>query len=1214
MTVMELKAGAGRRAAAFICVTLVFLLSCSSRLLAVEGFSFLKQYEIKAERPSLIISMGDKGYALYDSAGGGQISVLNSDLSLKKSVLLAEIPDCSVSRISGMVYNYLTQQIVAFDAKRKLVLVLSSEGKLDDVISLSCSGPEPLKKPSCMAIDYNGLIYIGDPARDDIKVFSMQGTYLLSIHIPFGADGKKPGFSPCALAVLSDGTVMAVDDRIKNIFVFSREGQFAYEKRLEGEYNSIMRIIPLQSGEFVGLDDHDRIYKWDSGGHIKSGFGSRGENRGQFKELSDITCNSDGNIVALDSEDRDIQMFSFETPCLPLDSEPRNLEYSVVQSSIKKYDARIVGLMPDGVILFDSSNKQVLVERRGDQVQVLKHPEMKKITTALAAYGRIYLFDRSFWKSKVLVFNEESGMFEFAFGSSGEGRLRKVVRILPGEGNTLFFADKGDTKIKVFSSDGIFSTSFGKKGDDEPSGIGSLEDIVWHKKNLAILDSKRNQIHLFDSRAGFVKNVDIQSPAYKVDFTAIGVDANNYFLLLDSRSSRMFVVDENGATSFLFGSRGKRPQDWRDPGFLEIDANGLLRVAEADKVSRVITYRFASAGPLSQAEFAIQNRDWDRARKILEPYLSENASGLPGYMRAMRLSMRAYAVSEADDPFLTEAQLIRVRQALEEYIKSSPESVLEHMALAYSLKHDGRIEEAMAVIHSGKRHASDPRYDKMLSTWGAELEATGKTSTVMAITECRVPVILSALSQNYYDTPVIEVTVVNNGGRTSPPGKATFFSKAIMDNPTETPIPQVDPFGSVDVKLRAAFNRNILTYEEDSIMSGEIMISFGDASGTGQVLQKNVTFQLLSRNSIDWKQEEMITCFITLKDPDVQLFARQAIKIAEDRMSTSDLDSHLYKALTLFDAMQSIGLYYAPDPRQPFNFADVAKSGQIDYLQYPRETLIRQSGDCDDLSVLYAALLEASGIPTILVTSPGHIFAAFQLEKGRQSVDALGLSEDLLIERDGRFYVPVEVTLLGSPFISAWRVAANTVSKYNKDGSIGFIVLQDAWTRYKTVSLPPVDRVAPVPDAPTLNTLLSRELDALNLRQIEKRLAVFKSWLKRDKNNTDLLLFLARSYSMVGMFDEALHYAEKASGLTRNNSDVLQVLGNVAYMQNDYKKALDYYQKAYKISAKAAIQVNIALTCLKSGALPAARSAYKEAKRLDPGLIKDYPELTQLLE
>ncbi|OVE75146.1 hypothetical protein BVX97_05520 [bacterium E08(2017)] len=434
-----------------------------------------------------------------------------------------------------------------------------------------------------------------------------------------------------------------------------------------------------------------------------------------------------------------------------------------------------------------------------------------------------------------------------------------------------------------------------------------------------------------------------------------------------------------------------------------------------------------------------------------------------------------------------------------------------------------------------------------------------------------------------------------------------------MDAPTETELPPLVPFATRTIQLRATFNRNVLTYVEDTQLAANIEAVLGEGPDA-TIVTTSATFEMTGLNSIDWNQEDMIACFITPKDPDVQVFMRQALKTAEAHQIQSSIDENLYKALTIFDAIQSIGIYYLPDPNQPFSFSDFSDRGVTDYLQYPRETLLRQSGDCDDLSVLYASLLEGAGIRTVMVTSPGHIFVAFELKGGKASVDSLGLSPDLLIEYKNSYYVPVETTLLGNPFISAWRMAATIVEKHRPNNEIGIIDIQKAWSKYKTVSLPNKESDVPMPDARVLADMLKRELDALNLKQVEKRLAIYKTWLKSDPKNIDILLFLARSYGEVGMFDMADNYANKALKLAPRNPQIHQALGNIAYMQNDYETAIKLFNKADKEKRNAPIQLNLSLAYLKDGKIVQARNSFKDAKSLDPGLVKDYPELQQLLE
>jgi tetratricopeptide (TPR) repeat protein len=154
----------------------------------------------------------------------------------------------------------------------------------------------------------------------------------------------------------------------------------------------------------------------------------------------------------------------------------------------------------------------------------------------------------------------------------------------------------------------------------------------------------------------------------------------------------------------------------------------------------------------------------------------------------------------------------------------------------------------------------------------------------------------------------------------------------------------------------------------------------------------------------------------------------------------------------------------------------------------------------------------------------------------------------------------------------------------------------------------------PMPEKNELKQLLSRELDALNLRQVEKRLAVFKKWLDRDPKNLSLLILLSRSYANVGVFDQAMVYAERANTRYPKNADVQQALGNIAYMQNDYAKAIEVFTRALKLEETGALHLNLALCYLKSNKLSDARKAFAKAKKLDPELTSNYIELAQLLE
>ena len=67
-----------------------------------------------------------------------------------------------------------------------------------------------------------------------------------------------------------------------------------------------------------------------------------------------------------------------------------------------------------------------------------------------------------------------------------------------------------------------------------------------------------------------------------------------------------------------------------------------------------------------------------------------------------------------------------------------------------------------------------------------------------------MPVVYPALYQHYFDHPTIKVTLQNSGGAPSEAGRVLFFAKGVMDAPTETDIPAIEPFSSITVPIRMA--------------------------------------------------------------------------------------------------------------------------------------------------------------------------------------------------------------------------------------------------------------------------------------------------------------------------------------------------------------------------------------------------------------------------
>ncbi len=152
-----------------------------------------------------------------------------------------------------------------------------------------------------------------------------------------------------------------------------------------------------------------------------------------------------------------------------------------------------------------------------------------------------------------------------------------------------------------------------------------------------------------------------------------------------------------------------------------------------------------------------------------------------------------------------------------------------------------------------------------------------------------------------------------------------------------------------------------------------------------------------------WDDDRKAAAFVTSTDPDVLLFAKNTASDAGSKANPPAINATFRIAMALFQAMNLQGVSYVTDPTTPYESSSKNKTA-LDFLQFPMQTLAYRAGDCDDLSILYAALLEAAGIRTAFITVPGHIYVAFDLghaEGGRESHLRQPRRRDLPRERHG---------------------------------------------------------------------------------------------------------------------------------------------------------------------------------------------------------------------
>jgi hypothetical protein len=276
--------------------------------------------------------------------------------------------------------------------------------------------------------------------------------------------------------------------------------------------------------------------------------------------------------------------------------------------------------------------------------------------------------------------------------------------------------------------------------------------------------------------------------------------------------------------------------------------------------------------------------------------------------------------------------------------------------------------------------------------------------------------------------------------------------------------------------------------------------------GSRKHTEFGVQMPVYHRNAMSWDDDRRAASFVSARDPAAVLFARYTESIMRKRLRP-EVPPNVQYALALFEALNIYGINYIIDPSSSY-ISMSEDASALDSLNYPYQTLFYRGGDCDDLSILFCSLLEVLNIDTAFVTVPGHIYMAFDTglrntmrkeeniirseentvrseELGVRSLREAGTAEAarkeqssslltpnfpptpnssiLLIEHDGKYWMPVEITIPAEGFTQAVRVGARewqgaAVSlEANQSGTTepGMLYpMRDSWKLYPPVSVP----------------------------------------------------------------------------------------------------------------------------------------------------------------
>jgi len=322
----------------------------------------------------------------------------------------------------------------------------------------------------------------------------------------------------------------------------------------------------------------------------------------------------------------------------------------------------------------------------------------------------------------------------------------------------------------------------------------------------------------------------------------------------------------------------------------------------------------------------------------------------------------------------------------------------------------------------------------------------------LAISDAQIANLFPSLMQWYAAHPVGTVTVKNTLTQQVEKVRATVLIPRLMDFPSETrTLPALAAGASASFDLSLAFNSSILEQEEDMAVQAKIDVTCV-ADGVEQTVSRVVTATIYRNTALTWDDTAKIASFVTPNEETVSGFAHRVLGAADEEKRFG-LSGKLFRAIRLCDALGAYGVAYVEDQVTPISKI-LGRAEILDTVQFPRTTLYDRTGDCDDTTALLASLLESVGVQTAVLTTPGHIFLAFDSGEPAESAPFLSAGPLEVIASGGRSWVPVETTALRKGFLAAWAAASETIRRSRAGGQMQFLALEGARNMYPALPLP----------------------------------------------------------------------------------------------------------------------------------------------------------------
>ncbi len=1205
---------------------------------------FEKSVPIIKGGQKLLESSGDR---LFFSMADGSVAVTDFEGKLVQFLQAKEGGESILKKPEAVALG--AGVIYVADSEQSQVAMFSSEGKYQGSMGAkkggffaSGGGESELKKPRGVAFQ-DGIVFVIDSGLKKILLYGSNGVFINTLDVKPSTDANIANSQgdeyklrePVDIKIDMAGRLYVLDAEDSLVKIYASDGSYLHAILWDG---ALLGIVVAQDGLYVAKDNEYTIQKYDFNAKLMYRFGSKGEGRDQFLSLSGFAVSKDRRVILADAAKGVVNFFVAEAG-IPIEAVPKLSTRVFVQSMGEAIPVLVNKLAWNGkdtIYGVDTDQNAIIVIRNGKLEKPIKLAEVIPVAIAIDSSDSVWILDKK--KYRVIKLDTTNGKIISSFGSegSGSGQFDSPTDLQISASGRIYVADKGRDSVQIFDSEGKFVNAIGKLGSPISIAVDAKEDLY-------VLENSTNTVSIYSAQGALIGNAGKGkdgAPGTLLKPVALMVTLDEISVL---DRNRVKVYSLKGEYLRSFGAKGGRPGELDEP--VAIVQKDDMSFYIADSSNKRIQTFLTQYKPIAPQHFAAKNGlhlielNWDPVPlpyvKQYQIYRSKDEHA--GFVRVGTTSSNQFVDRglEADGVYfyLVAAETRTGYEGATSVLVSGISKRYTPPALAavdvsatswqikltwkpiesefvnsyYIYQKDGntftKIGEAITPDFSKDALTPNTKYTYYISahsTDGTEAEKFEvKTATLpfnKAPLEIEVlnlqPVFSSAYKQCEQDG-VGTVRLTNNTDKEIESVTLSFMLKDFMDIVIETKLEKIPSEKSIEVKLKPAFNHNILNMSEDTPVQMMLEASYFE-NGKRESYSKNSTVQIYEKHKLTWDQPERYAFFITPNDSPLQSFVHSV------QAQYKDTKDETLMAAAIFNALAAYGITYVKTTPNPNQLAS-GKTISLDSVQFPRETLERKTGDSDDIVACYVAALEGMSIPTRIIEVPDHRFMMFST--GVKAEDAYTMN-DMYVIFEGKLWIPVETSLIESGFAKAWEEGAANYYK-SKGKGLTTLDLSQAWQTNKPAYFAESKLNPGTLGKDSIEKKFPDESKSILDISTGTKTRLYRQRIEKDPADAESQLQIGIILEKSGDRKEAMKYFDKVINLQPDNAIAHNNRGNLLMHDNKFADAQQAYQKAAKASPDdQSVWLNLANAYKAGKKTKEANEAFSKVKSLEQGIKK----------